>query len=279
MRMRVDGVTFTYGSVKALENVTLEVEGGRITCLLGPNGAGKTTLLRVAASVLKPRKGVVYIDGKDSRLYKPRELARLISLSEPHISRTLPMRVVDFLLTARYPHQEPLRYFEREEDLRAVLEVSKELKIDRLLERRLDQLSSGELQRVVIAAALARRPRVLLLDEPSAFLDVRYRMEALEVVRSYTLAHGTTTMVALHDLYLASLYCDTSVLLSEGRVVACGSTREVLSSPIVEEVYGVKIKTITIDGSLLFALPLPLGLESSTASTSGESRKVVSRSS
>lgn len=279
MRIRVDSVTLTYGSVKALEDVTLEVEEGRITCLLGPNGAGKTTLLRVVASVLKPKRGVVYIDGKDSRLYRPRELAKLISLSEPHISRTLPMRVVDFLLTARYPHQEPLRYFEREEDLSVVLEVSRELKIDHLLERRLDQLSSGELQRVVIATALARRPRVLLLDEPSAFLDIRYRVEALEVIRSYTLAHRTTTMVALHDLYLASLYCDTSVLLFEGRVVACGSTREVLSSPIVEEVYGVRIKTITIDGGLLFALPLPLGLEGSTAITSRGSGGAVSRSS
>lgn len=259
MRVRVDGVTFSYNSVKALDDVTVEVERGKVTCLLGPNGAGKTTLLKLIASYIKPERGAVYIDGKDLKMYSPRELARLISIADPHLPRTLPMRVVDFVLTARYPFQGAFQYFERDNDLKVVEEVSKETLISHLLDRRLDQLSSGELQRVIIAAALAKRPRILLLDEPSAFLDIRYRFDMLDAIKRYTLAQRTATIIALHDLYLASLYCDTVVLLSKGKVVSYGSPREVFTSQIIEEVYGVRVKVVPVDGEILLAFPLPSG--------------------
>lgn len=255
--VKLEAARYSYDTVRAVDGVTLEIEGGRIVCLVGPNGSGKTTLLKLIASLIRPSSGLVYIDGKDARLYSPSEIARTVSFSDPHLPRTLPMRVVDFILTSRYPFQRTLQYFESEDDLRAVDSVVEELGIAHLLERRLDQLSSGELQRVVIAAALAKRPRVLLLDEPSAFLDVRSRFEIMDVVRRYTRERRAATVVALHDLYMASLYCDSIALLSRGRIAALGAPAEVFSSRVVEEVYGVGVKTVRVDGTSLVAIPLP----------------------
>ncbi|MEM2627652.1 MAG: ABC transporter ATP-binding protein, partial [Ignisphaera sp.] len=158
MRIEVQNVFFHYNSTPVLEDVSLNLESGKITCVIGPNGAGKTTLLKVIASILNPNKGVVYIDGKDYKLYNPKELARLIAYEEPQISRDLPMTVLDFLLTARYPYHNMLRYFESVEDLEIVDSIARDLNISHLLNRRLDQLSSGELQRVIISHALIKRP-------------------------------------------------------------------------------------------------------------------------
>ncbi len=269
MRVRVEDVTFSYNSVKALEDVTIDIESGRMTCLLGPNGAGKTTLLRLIASYIKPERGVVYIDGKDLRTYNPRELAKLISIADPHLPRTLPMRVIDFVLTARYPFQGAFQYLEGDSDLKVVEEVSRETLISHLLYRRLDQLSSGELQRVIVATALAKRPRVLLLDEPSAFLDIRYRFDILKVIKRYTLTRNTVSIIALHDLYLASLYCDTVILLNRGRIVSCGSPREVFTSQVIEKVYGVKVRVFPVNGDMILAFPLPPEEDVLTAARTG----------
>ncbi len=255
--VRLDGVVYSYGSIKAVDGVTLEIWSGKVMCLVGPNGSGKTTLLKLVASLVRPLRGVVYVNGKDARLYRPGEIARAFSFSEPHLPRTLPMRAIDFVLTSRYPFQRTLQYFESEEDLRVVESVAEELGIAHLLERRLDQLSSGELQRVVIAAALAKRPRVLLLDEPSAFLDVRNRFEVMEIVRRYARERNAAVVVALHDLFTASLYCDSVALMSGGRIAALGPPADVFSSEVAKRVYGVGIETVRVDGTTVIAVPLP----------------------
>lgn len=257
MIVDVDGVTFYYNSIPALNSVTVRFEPGRTSCLLGPNGAGKTTLLKVIASILHPSRGVVYIDGKDSRLYSPRELSKIVAYEDPYISRSLPMTVLDFILTARYPHQRLLQYFESSEDLKVVECIAKELDIVHLLDRKLDQISSGELQRVIIAHALAKRPRVMLLDEPSAFLDIRYRFEILDYIKRCTAREHLSTIVALHDLHLASIYCDFVVIMSKGVIVAYGDPNTVLKDSIIEQVYGVKVKSVDIGNGVTVIVPLP----------------------
>lgn len=257
MRIRLEGVAYSYDSVKAVEGVSLELEGGKVSCLVGPNGSGKTTLLKLTASLIKPAEGVVYLDAKSISSYSRAEMARTVSFSEPHIPRAMPMRVIDFILTSRYPFHRALQYFEDEGDLRIVESISRELGIEHLLDRRLDQLSSGELQRVVIAAALAKRPKVLLLDEPSAFLDLRYRFEIMDLVKRYTREQGAVTVVALHDLHVASLYCDAVALLSNGKLVSYGTPASVFSPDIIERVYGVRVELVRVGESYVVALPLP----------------------
>uniref|UniRef100_A0A7C2Z8T7 ABC transporter ATP-binding protein n=1 Tax=Ignisphaera aggregans TaxID=334771 RepID=A0A7C2Z8T7_9CREN len=257
MIIEVESVSLYYDSIEALNDVSLRLEPGKITCVLGPNGAGKTSLLKVIAAILWPSQGAVYIDGKDYRLYNAKELAKMVAYEEPFISRSLPMTVLDFILTARYPHQNGLRYLESDEDLKVVEDLAKELNIAHLLSRKLDSVSSGELQRVIIAHALAKKPRAILLDEPSAFLDIKYRFDIMEQVKKYTIKENLVTVVALHDLHLASMYCDTIILLNNGSVVACGKPSDVLTSSVIEETYGIGIRVIELDHGQVAIIPLP----------------------
>ena len=257
MRIRVEGVEVEYDSTPALREVTVEFEAGKVTCVIGPNGAGKTTLLKTLARLVTPSRGAIYIDGKDYKYYKPRELAKLVAYVDPHIHRSIPSTVFEFIAIGRYPHQDLLRAGYSEEDLLVVERVSKELGVHNLLGRKLDQLSSGELQRVLIARALVQEPRVLLLDEPSAHLDLRYKLEVLDIVRRVTTRFGKVTVVALHDLYLASLYSDLVVLLWNGRVVAVGRPDEVLRKDLIEPVYGVVVEEVIVGGrSILIPVDL-----------------------
>jgi iron complex transport system ATP-binding protein len=257
VRVRVEGMSFSYDSHEVLNDVTLDIEPCKVTCVIGPNGAGKTTLLKVIASILKPTKGTVYLDFKDLRLYNPKEVARVIAYSEPNISKSIPVKVLDLILTARYPFQGNTQFFEGPNDLRIVDEVCRELNITHLLNKRLDQVSSGELQRVLIATALVKNPKVLLLDEPSAFLDIRYRFEVLRYVKEVTTKYGLTTVVALHDLQLASMFCDEVVLMDRGRIVKYGTVNEVLTSDVIKDVYGVDIEVITLSDNSLVIIPKP----------------------
>jgi iron complex transport system ATP-binding protein len=257
VRVRVEGMSFSYDSHEVLNDVTLDIEPCKVTCVIGPNGAGKTTLLKVIASILKPTKGTVYLDFKDLRLYNPKEVARVIAYSEPNISKSIPVKVLDLIITARYPFQGNTQFFEDPNDLRIVDEVCRELNITHLLNKRLDQVSSGELQRVLIATALVKNPKVLLLDEPSAFLDIRYRFEVLRYVKEVTTKYGLTTVVALHDLQLASMFCDEIVLMDRGRIVKYGTVNEVLTSDVIKDVYGVDVKVITLSDNSLVIIPKP----------------------
>ena len=257
MRVRVEGMSFSYDSYEVLNDVTLDIEPCKVTCVIGPNGAGKTTLLKVIASILKPTKGTVYLDFKDLRLYNPKEIARIIAYSEPNISKSIPVKVLDLIITARYPFQGNTQFFEDPNDLRIVDEVCRELNITYLLNKRLDQVSSGELQRVLIATALVKNPKVLLLDEPSAFLDIRYRFEVLRYVKEVTTKYGLTTVVALHDLQLASMFCDEIVLMDRGHIVKYGTVNEVLTSDVIKDVYGVDVEVITLSDNSLVIIPKP----------------------
>jgi len=257
VKIRVEGISFNYDSHEVLNDITLDIESCKVTCIIGPNGAGKTTLLKVIASILKPTRGTVYLDFKDVRLYKPKEIAKVIAYSEPNISKSIPIKVLDFILTARYPFQGNLRFFEDTNDLMIVDEVCKELNITHLLNKRLDTVSSGELQRILIATALVKKPNVLLLDEPSAFLDIRYRFEVLRYVKEVTTKYGLTTIIALHDLQLASMYCDKVVLMDRGRIIRYGSVDEVLTSDVIKDVYGVDVEVIAINNNSLLIIPKP----------------------
>uniref|UniRef100_A0A7C4BC85 ABC transporter ATP-binding protein n=1 Tax=Ignisphaera aggregans TaxID=334771 RepID=A0A7C4BC85_9CREN len=248
MRIIVEGLEVWYNSTQALRNVTFEVREGEMTYVIGPNGAGKSTLLKTIASIVKPKVGAIYIDGKLLSRLSPRELGKIVAYVDPQISKTIPSTVFEFLLTARYPHQNTLGFSMSHQDLEVVENVSKQLNIDHLLSRRLDQLSSGELQRVLIARALVQRPRVLLLDEPSAFLDLRYRLEILDYIKMVAESNRIVCIVAIHDLYLASLYADKVMVINNGEIVAVGTPEEVLKEDILERVYRVKISLLSING-------------------------------
>ncbi|MET1160549.1 MAG: ABC transporter ATP-binding protein [Thermoprotei archaeon] len=247
MKLIINGITVYYDSIRALENVSLETEAGEVTFVIGPNGAGKTTLLKTIASIIKPRGGAIYLDGRELSSYSSRELGKILSYVDPHISRSLPATVLEFLLTARYPHRNPFELRVSPKDLEVIDRVSRQFNIQRLLDRRLDQLSSGEFQRVLLARAFAQEPRILLLDEPSAFLDLRYKLEVLEYVKRTTRENMLVSIIAIHDIYLASIYADKIIVLDKGRIAAAGKPGEVLRKDIIEKIYGVEVSLINID--------------------------------
>jgi iron complex transport system ATP-binding protein len=257
MKLVVDGVELYHDSISVLRGVSFEASEGEVVAVIGPNGAGKTTLLRAITSIVKPLRGAIYIDGKLINSIPPRERGRLIALVEPNISRSIPSTVLEFLLTARYPHSKFYSFIPSRRDLEVIDAIVKKLNIMHLLNRRLDELSSGEFQRVLIARALIQEPRVLLLDEPTAFLDIRYKLGVLELVWSITKEQRIVGIIAIHDMYLASLYADKVILLSNGVIVAAGKPNDVFREELIEKIYGVKVQILNI-GDRRVVIPIQL---------------------
>jgi iron complex transport system ATP-binding protein len=240
VRIRVKGVTVTYGGFRALSGASLEVGGGEILSLVGPNGSGKTTLLRVIDGVLRPRRGTVYLDGSSLRELPPREAARRMGMVPQRTPPAGMLTVFDFVLTGRRPH---LGLLPSRRDEEKALEAMREVGVLHLAERTLEGLSGGELQRVSIARALAGEPEVLLLDEPTSNLDPRYQVEILELLRDLR-SKGLCLVMATHDLTHAYRISDKVVVLKRGRIFSAGSPEEVFRPEVLSRVYGVRLKVL-----------------------------------
>ena len=232
-------VSFAYGRSPALEEVSFSARAGEFVGLVGPNGAGKSTLVRLAAGLAAPAHGTVRLAGLDPHAAPRREVARVCALvpQEPRVS--WPFTVRETVMMGRAPRQGLLAVADRY-DHGAVQGALEACDLVHLADRRLDALSGGERRRVFFARALAQEPRVLLLDEPTAFLDLGHQLAAMRMAE--VAARGGLCVVAvLHDLNLAASACDRLAVLSRGRVVADGPPADVLSAARVSEVWGVPV--------------------------------------
>jgi iron complex transport system ATP-binding protein len=214
------------------------VARGRIVGLLGPNGSGKTTLLRILSGILRPRSGRVALNGIEVGRLSHRELARQIAVVPQETHATFDFSVLDIVLMGRYPH---LGAFELEgaADLEIAREALAATGTTAFESRQFATLSGGEKQRVVIASALAQASELLLLDEPTASLDLGYQFEIAGLLGRLNRTRGTTMVVSTHDLNLAAALCGEVVLLKHGRVLARGSTEEALTAPNIRAIYGI----------------------------------------
>jgi len=232
-------VSFRYGRTVALEEASLVARQGEFVGLLGPNGAGKSTLVRLAAGLLSPGAGTVRLAGLDPARAPRRQVARLCAFvpQEPRVGGALTVR--DAVMMGRAPHQ-GLLSLPGPFDRGAVEGALQACDLAHLADRRVDALSGGERRRVFFARALAQEPRVLLFDEPTAFLDLGHQVAAMRMAQ--TAARGGLCVVAvLHDLNLAAAACDRLVVLSRGRVVAEGPPAAVLTAERVREVWGLPV--------------------------------------
>jgi iron complex transport system ATP-binding protein len=233
-------LTCRLGSRTAIEQISLSARPGEVLVVIGPNGAGKTTLLRALARVLRPAGGVLLIERQAAWQLRPRELARRLALAQQGSAEGWPLTVEQAVELGRAPHRGwllPLGPADRAAVERALEQAG----VAHLRERRLDQLSGGEQRRVVIARALAQAPRILLLDEPTASLDLKYQLAILELARRMAHDEGLAVVATLHDLNQAALIADRVALLARGRLLAVGAAQAVLTSALLEAAYEVPI--------------------------------------
>lgn len=238
----VRDLSFAYGRGAherlVLADVSLDVSRGSIVGLLGPNGSGKTTLLRLMSGVLSPHGGAVRLDGQPIGRIARRDLAKRVAIVPQETRATFDFTVLEMVLMGRYPHLGP---FELEgpadvEIARAALRATGTASLE---DRPFATLSGGEKQRVVIAGALAQASDLLLLDEPTTALDLRYQFEILAVLKTLNAERGTTLIVSTHDLNLAAALCERVVLLKDGRVLAQGRTEDTLTADNIRALYDV----------------------------------------
>lgn len=238
--MRATDLSAAYRSTTVLHGVTVEARRGDLLGVLGPNGSGKTTLLKVLAGMLPPARGTVDLDGVPIGKLSRRDVARRLAVVPQETQLAFEYSALEMVLMGRHPH---LGAFEVEgsRDLAIAQEAMAATGTGQLQDRPFTTLSGGEKQRVVIASALAQSPDLLLLDEPTASLDLRYQLEMATLLERLNRERGVTILLSTHDLNFAASLCRSLVLLRDGRVLASGETSSVLTSQTVSTLYDVDV--------------------------------------
>ena len=241
------GVGFAYpasGEGRAhpfrLADLSFEVGAGEIVGVLGPNSAGKTTLIRLLTRVLEPATGSIVLEGRPLRRWRSAELARRVAVVPQGVPPQFPFTVEELVLMGRYPHA-PDRYFENQADHATAHAAMEATSVLEFATQRLDSLSGGERQRAVVARALAQEPRLLVLDEPTAHLDLRYQAETAALLRRLNHERGVTILLVSHDLNLAAEVCDRLLLMAGGRQVAVGPPEAVLNEALLATAFGCEV--------------------------------------
>jgi iron complex transport system ATP-binding protein len=233
-------ISFAYQSLLVLHEVSLSVQRGEMVAILGPNGSGKTTLLKILSAVLSAQ-GEVKLNGREIDSFGRRELSKLFAVVPQESRINFPYTVAEVVLMGRASYHSPFA-LEGKNDLevaRASMELTDALSFSG---RYLHELSGGEKQRVMIARALAQEPEILLLDEPSAFLDLKHQIQIFELLCRLNRERSFTIVAALHDLNLAALFFPRLVMLRDGKIYCDGSPSEVLTEKTIHEVYGIRVR-------------------------------------
>lgn len=255
--LAADDLVVRIGSRELLHGVDLALCPHEVLGLVGPNGAGKSTLLRSLVGVLHPSAGVVMLDGAPIQAHRVRELARRIAFVTQDHAAPAELTVLDLVLVGRYAHRGRLSPLHAE-DTDTALAALRTVGLERLVGRRMSSLSGGERQLAHLARALAQQAPILLLDEPTAALDLGHQLRVFELLRAHA-ASGGSVVVVLHDLGQAARFCDRIAIVADGRIVASGSPAEVLTSERIADVYGV-VALVQHDPVLGAPTVLPLRL-------------------
>jgi ABC-type cobalamin/Fe3+-siderophores transport system ATPase subunit len=236
--LRTESVSFGYDGGFMLADVSVTIAAGSLTGLLGPNGCGKTTLLKLLCGVLRPRTGRVMLDDRMLSSMTRRELARRVAVVPQETHPAFDYTVMEMVLMGRHPHLSAFQ-LEGPADLEISHQALDATGTRHLADRNYMTLSGGEKQRVVIASALAQSTEVLLLDEPTASLDLRYQLDIASLLARLNRDRHVTMVLATHDLNLAASLCERLVVMRDGRILAAGPTREVLTGGTVRQLYDV----------------------------------------
>ncbi len=246
MKLKINGLQFSYNSTPVLENVSLGVKKGEILTIIGPNASGKTTLLKCINNILKPQNGTILIDEKSLNGLSLREIARKIGHVPQSGAESFPTTVFDTVLMGRKPHG---GWKPSEKDLETVSNTISRLDLENIALRNISEISGGQKQKVLIARALAQNPDILLLDEPTSSLDLKHQLEVLDVVNKQT-ENGISVVMTMHDLNLAARYSNKILMLKDGKIFAAGNV-DVLNPKNIESVFGVKVDIVEKSDGLM----------------------------
>ncbi len=233
-------ISFRYRQDWVLQDISFKIDRGEFIGVIGPNGSGKSTLLKTLCRLHSPQKGEILLDHVLLKEMSQREIARKIAVVPQEAYSLFPFRVIEIVLMGRSPYLKTLM-FEGPNDLEVAKRAMDWTEIFAISERFIDELSGGERKRVFIARALAQEPEVILLDEPTANLDIHHQLDFLNLILNLNREKGMTIIMASHDLNIASEYCDRLILLQKGRIYKMGSPREVITRQNIEEVYGCEV--------------------------------------
>ncbi len=252
----VFGLVFGYTSSDTLRDINVTARSGEFIALMGPNGSGKTTMMRCINKILQIRSGSVYIDGNDIKKMKRDEISRICTTVPADIPSDFSLTTRDFVMLGRSPFDVGW-WWESEEDMEIVEKAMWDFGIQHYSDRKLHELSSGERTRVLLAKGIVQRPKLMMVDEPSAHLDIKYQIQVMEMLKGLSRS-GITVMMASHDVNLVTRYCDKVLLLSEGTIVDYGSPKEVVTNESIKKVFHIDVKVI-VDGGIPYIIPHPPG--------------------
>jgi iron complex transport system ATP-binding protein len=241
MALEANNICFRYGPRFAIEGASLHAPSGQLTSIIGANGSGKTTLMKLLGGLLPVESGTVLLDERPLDAYPPSVRARHLTYVPQSHDPAFEFTVEQMVLMGRIPWRGRFGGFENEDDLRSADEALQLLELQTLRNEPVTHLSGGELQRVMLARAIAQNTNTLLLDEPTSHLDVAHQESVLRTIRRRIESHGLAVVASIHDLNLASIYSDTIIAIADGRIIMQGTPQQVLNTDVLEQLFGTRL--------------------------------------
>lgn len=251
----IKGLTFSYGTNEVIKGLDLSIKQGKVTTLIGANGCGKSTLFNLITKNLRPNSGEIRLEGKDISQVKLKDFARQVAIVHQYNTAPADISVEKLVAFGRTPYHgfgSPSNSEEDEEKIKRALDITN---TEKLKDKAVAQLSGGQKQRVWIAMALAQDTKILFLDEPTTYLDIRYQLQILKLVRKLNEEYGMTVIMVLHDINQSLYYSDEIVAMKDGRITAQGKPEEIITSELIKNVYDVELGISAVNGRP-FVLPV-----------------------
>ena len=251
--LKIEGLNKEFDGFKALQDINIEFGKGKLIGLIGPNGCGKSTMMKCICKLYEPTSGEIYVDGHKVTDLKPAEAAKLVAVVPAEPGNTFGISVMDMVMLGRYPFVDTI-WWEDPEDEQITRKALQIFGLDHLRRKQVALCSSGERQRTLIAKAYVQEPKLMLVDEPTSHLDMKYKLQVMEYLKS--LAHSDiTVMVAEHDISLMARYCDVCIIMKHGQIVTVGDPKKVITPDVIRDVYEVEARVGFDEDGEIYVLP------------------------